>query len=318
MSSQLVRASKHPFGYSIFAAFGISDEQNEIEKLYLNFCGRDDVILSTTTPSSEKNTKNNTKIIEIENNCFELKIGRHTKCPLKTTSKWIEKERIVLRQSLSTATRKFDFMQVAVAVLIENIATKEVLITKRAKHMRAFPNTYVVPGGSVEKQDESIYHAAARETFEETGIEIDCKCLKPIYLWESAFPTSIDQGIPSRHHLIIYLHAKVNLFSENASKEERYENILKLQKEEVESASWIGLDVVSQIVEHIENGREMTPKLKQSIEGKSFQVFDVNRTYSTSPLEVLFNSDNTIGYERLTTGTRFLLKRWYHLTSQEI
>ncbi|KAG2379038.1 hypothetical protein C9374_007676 [Naegleria lovaniensis] len=183
--------------------------------------------------------------------------------------------------------------------------------------MRAFPNTYVVPGGSVEQQDESIYHAAVRETFEETGIQIDCNCLTPIYLWESAFPTSIDQGIPSRHHLIIYLHAKVNLFTENASKEEKYEKILKLQKEEVESASWIGADVVSKIVQHIEGGREMTQKLKQSIEGKTFEVFDVHGNYSTSPLDVLFNPDNTIGYERLTTGTRFLLRRWYHIRTHE-
>ena len=165
----------------------------------------------------------------------------------------------------------------------------------------------MVAGGSVENQDDSIFNAATREVLEETGLDIDVDCLTPMYLWESAFPTSIDQGTPSRHHLIIYFHAKANLFTKEATKEEKYEKLLKMQLEEVATASWIDLNAVAAIHEHCNDPVTAEKKYQDH----TFQVYDIDGNYRQSPFSVLFSNDSTIGNERLTTGTRYLLKRWY-------
>ena len=127
-----VKAAKHPFGFSLFKTFGKQDWENEMD-IKLNFYSRNDVLLSLDGINTEYNnvdssSSNNEQI-------YKLKIGRHKTCPLKTTTNWSEEERILLRESLSTEKRKFNFMQIAVAVLVENEPTNEVLITKRPKHM---------------------------------------------------------------------------------------------------------------------------------------------------------------------------------------
>jgi len=159
----------------------------------------------------------------------------------------------------------------------------------------------------VDPQDETIYDAVIRETLEETGLHLERRNIKPIYLWESAFPTNIQQGIPNRHHLIVYFHATVDLFNQNSPKEDRYEKILKLQLEEVESATWINLDNVSGIYKSLKSD---TTQPKQN---ETCQAFDINGNYSTLATSVFYNNDSTIGNERLTTGSRFLLGQWYDL-----
>ena len=123
---QVIQASKHPFGFSMFNTFSISDALNEIEKVFITFHDKKDVLLSLDS-----------KLIQSDRNdeIFELALGRHKLCPLKTTSIWPEEERVKLRESLSTPTRRFDNIQIAVAVLIENVSTQEVLLTKRGKHL---------------------------------------------------------------------------------------------------------------------------------------------------------------------------------------
>ena len=45
----------------------------------------------------------------------------------------------------------------------------QVLMLRRSASEDAFPNAWEIPGGHVEDDDESIRHAVARETLEETG-----------------------------------------------------------------------------------------------------------------------------------------------------
>jgi 8-oxo-dGTP pyrophosphatase MutT (NUDIX family) len=46
-----------------------------------------------------------------------------------------------------------------------------ILLTKRAKTMRVFPNSWILPGGHIEA-GESLESGVVRELFEETGIDI--------------------------------------------------------------------------------------------------------------------------------------------------
>jgi 8-oxo-dGTP pyrophosphatase MutT (NUDIX family) len=58
----------------------------------------------------------------------------------------------------------------------------EALITKRARSMRFGGDLWVFPGGRLDP-GESLEQAAARETREETGIEIDARALVPMTRW---------------------------------------------------------------------------------------------------------------------------------------
>ncbi len=46
----------------------------------------------------------------------------------------------------------------------------QILLTKRAKHLRHHPSQISFPGGKIESCDESVIAAALRETFEEIGV----------------------------------------------------------------------------------------------------------------------------------------------------
>jgi 8-oxo-dGTP pyrophosphatase MutT (NUDIX family) len=86
--------------------------------------------------------------------------------------------------------------------------TTRVLITRRPATMRTFPLRWVLPGGHVEL-DESLEMAAARETFEETGLVIDPAAIEPFAAWESVYPALIDEGDVSRQHIVVFMRARI-------------------------------------------------------------------------------------------------------------
>lgn len=67
----------------------------------------------------------------------------------------------------------------AAAVLIALVEPEEgeqglqVLLTKRASHLKHHPSQVSFPGGKVEKSDTSLIHTALREAFEEIGLTED-------------------------------------------------------------------------------------------------------------------------------------------------
>lgn len=60
----------------------------------------------------------------------------------------------------------------AFIVLVDK--NNNILITKRNKNMRSYPNCWVVPGGGIDKS-ETIKETCLRELYEECGIEINKK-----------------------------------------------------------------------------------------------------------------------------------------------
>jgi 8-oxo-dGTP pyrophosphatase MutT (NUDIX family) len=68
----------------------------------------------------------------------------------------------------------------------------EVLLTQRAPHLRFGADKWVFPGGRVDDTDADHRAAAARETAEETGIEVDPGTLIPLTRWVTP------PGLPAR------------------------------------------------------------------------------------------------------------------------
>ena len=79
--------------------------------------------------------------------------------------------------------------------------------------MRTFPNVWVPPGGSIEAGDESLLAAGLRELREEVGIDLTNSAVtqsRPLCLWESVYPTSLEGGQPRRQHCVVYFLVKVD------------------------------------------------------------------------------------------------------------
>jgi 8-oxo-dGTP pyrophosphatase MutT (NUDIX family) len=68
-----------------------------------------------------------------------------------------------------------------------------VLLTRRPTSMRFGGGIYVFPGGRVDEGDRDHAAAAVRETFEETGIEVESADLIPLSRWVTP------PGLPSRY-----------------------------------------------------------------------------------------------------------------------
>ena len=73
----------------------------------------------------------------------------------------------------------------------------QILLTRRAAHMRTFPNIWVPPGGSIDWNEESLFTTGLRELKEETNITFadeDVVSCKPLCMWESVYPTMLSKG----------------------------------------------------------------------------------------------------------------------------
>jgi len=102
-----------------------------------------------------------------------------------------------------------DFVKLAVVVVVRD-PDGHVLLTRRAQHMRTFPNCWVFPGGGVD-EGETLRTAACRELEEETGIKVSIDSLKLLCIWESVFPTSseacLEMGQVKGHAVTVFVEA---------------------------------------------------------------------------------------------------------------
>jgi ADP-ribose pyrophosphatase YjhB (NUDIX family) len=97
----------------------------------------------------------------------------------------------------------------------------------------------VNPGGHVEF-GESLEEEVLRELKEETGIEGRLSDLKYRMLYESVYPTSLDYGMPSHQHVIVFFSLKL------PTRAGFYD--MKLQIAEVDLAVWVQSDILREIL----------------------------------------------------------------------
>merc|ERR1712098_539692 len=110
-------------------------------------------------------------------------------------------------------------VDVGVVTILET-SDSHVLLTRRAKHMRTFPGIWVPPGGHIE-EGETLTEAGLRELKEETGLNVTDEMMLSsniLCLWESVFPYILSMGHPKRHHIVVYIHVKVDFSSQDLQK----------------------------------------------------------------------------------------------------
>ncbi|KAJ7211329.1 NUDIX hydrolase domain-like protein [Mycena pura] len=73
---------------------------------------------------------------------------------------------------LKTLGSQSDKLIVGIVISQNDTRGSRILVVQRAATERHYPDSYEIPGGKVEAEDETVLHAAVRETFEETGLQV--------------------------------------------------------------------------------------------------------------------------------------------------
>jgi len=242
------------------------------------------LILSTVNSDEPSNKHKKYTNVPIEHSVY---------CPIRALS-----SRTDIHQSL---VPPYPPVKVGVAVLIENIRTNTVLLTRRSPTMRTFPCVWVIPGGHMEI-GESFEQTAIREVHEETGITLSKGDIQVFLLYESVSPVLISTGPPTDHHIVVYMRATVNIAGED----------IVLQPAEVDAAAWLTKDTVERSLLPLSSTETATHE-----DVNIFDAFEVQGAtkklakYHISKLQSYLElGSNEIALERLSTGTRYVLREW--------
>ncbi|XP_023933103.1 nucleoside diphosphate-linked moiety X motif 17 [Lingula anatina] len=210
-------------------------------------------------------------------------------------------------------------IDVGAAVIVES-ADNKILLTRRAYHMRTFPGVWVPPGGHIEV-GEQFQEAGLRELKEETGLDInpsicESKQLTALAAWESVFPPRLSRGSPKRHHVVVYLHAKLV----QPYTAEILQGQIAVDDKEVGAYAWLNRQIIEGIVATNEGEDNLSEKIANVPETFHASVIQdghtAHQTFPTSNLLAVVPEDGS-DIERVSTGTKFVLGEWLKLTKQQ-
>ncbi|XP_042278579.1 nucleoside diphosphate-linked moiety X motif 17 [Thunnus albacares] len=198
-------------------------------------------------------------------------------------------------------------VDVGVAIILQS-ANQRVLLTRRAKELRIFPNVWVPPGGHVEP-DETLLDAGLRELKEETGLKLEPDEVSPkiLGLWESVYPPMLSRGLPQRHHIVVYmlLHSSLTHL--------QLQDSLRPSPAEVSACLWADRRLVRAIVSAVD-GEDAELQLDDLPSSISVSQVSTEGALGDSslPLAVFVSRAPASGpdVERVSTGTKFALDLW--------
>lgn len=141
-----------------------------------------------------------------------------------------------------------------------------ILLTRRDKKLSSFPGAWVNPGGRLDP-GETLHECALRELKEEVGVSIDKKednkgqskyfysgreCeVKPFMVFESVYPTLLDQGFPKVQYLVIFYFVKLTCEFPKIK--------VKIQDDEIDKGVWINLQTLLNSIENKKSTSELLP-----------------------------------------------------------
>ncbi|CAJ1061242.1 nucleoside diphosphate-linked moiety X motif 17 isoform X2 [Xyrichtys novacula] len=198
-------------------------------------------------------------------------------------------------------------VDVGVAILLQT-TNQRVLLTRRARELRVFPNVWVPPGGHVEP-DETLLDAGLRELKEETGLKLDPEEVSPkvLGLWESSYPPMLSRGLPQRHHIVVYMLLLSSL------SHLQLQVSLSPSLAEVSACLWADSQLVRAVVSAVD-GKDSEVRfddLPSSISVSQVSA-DGALTDSSLPMKVFVSRAPSSGpdVERVSTGTKYALELW--------
>lgn len=189
-------------------------------------------------------------------------------------------------------------VDVGVAILLQ-ASNQRLLLTRRAKELRIFPNVWVPPGGHIEP-DETVLEAGLRELKEETGLSLhpDRVQTRVLGLWESVFPAMLSRGLPQRHHIVVYILLKTSL------SHVQLQNDLRPSPLEVSACLWAEPHLVRAALSPEDDMSYSVSAIEVSPDGSLRDVSIPGSVFRASA------PDSGPDLERISTGTQYALGLW--------
>uniref|UniRef100_A0A8C4RB15 m7GpppN-mRNA hydrolase NUDT17 n=1 Tax=Eptatretus burgeri TaxID=7764 RepID=A0A8C4RB15_EPTBU len=219
-------------------------------------------------------------------------LKRAENCPIKLLSK---------QQAIELTRLRACGVEVGVSVILQS-SDHNILLTRRASHLKLFPGYWVPPGGHIDPP-EQITAAGLRELQEEVGIQVNlsrCTVLT-LGLWESVYPNQLDWGLPQRHHIVIYCLVRSSCNHTDLQEE------INLCEKEVDACAWIKPNMARALVFGME------PKIQNL--PPNIRICTVKQgKHKTEelPVSAFLPTKQDRGHitEVLSAGTTFGLQRW--------
>lgn len=189
-------------------------------------------------------------------------------------------------------------VDVGVAMLLQS-SNQRLLLTRRAKDLRIFPNIWVPPGGHIEP-DETVLEAGLRELKEETGLSLsrDQVQTRVLGLWESVFPARLSTGLPQRHHIVVFVLLKTTL------SHIQLQNDLRPSALEVSACLWAEPNLIRTVLSPEASVSNSVSVSEVSLDGSLRDVSIPVSVFKTSA------PDSGPDLERIGTGTKYALGLW--------
>ncbi|XP_058016447.1 nucleoside diphosphate-linked moiety X motif 17 isoform X2 [Ahaetulla prasina] len=214
------------------------------------------------------------------------------------------------KASLPAETRR-QGVDVGVAVLLESASAK-LLLTRRARTLSLFPNTWVPPGGHIEPEEE-LLGAGLRELREETGLQLKDGefSWQLLALWESVYPPRLSQGLPQRHHIVVYLHLALH------ESHRQLQARLKPNEAEVAAVAWLDRPTLASIAA-TEGGAEGEALGAGKGAPSTVSILELEKGSAKTlviPTAAFLATAQGENMERVSSGTKYALRQWLNMSS---
>jgi 8-oxo-dGTP pyrophosphatase MutT (NUDIX family) len=174
-------------------------------------------------------------------------IEHHYNCPMERIAKQYSTEELnKLIESYKQSKKEIKFACVGLIADSKGL----LLLTRRTPKLSSFPKAWVFPGGKVDENENHI-NTLLREVREETGIDILEKdigvytygdrsvSIKPLMLYESVFPDTLEKGLPERQVLVMYFYIGID--------KDCSEIKVTIDSNEVDTYLWIDVETLEHI-----------------------------------------------------------------------
>ncbi|XP_039214469.1 nucleoside diphosphate-linked moiety X motif 17 isoform X2 [Crotalus tigris] len=231
-----------------------------------------------------------------------LLLKRPPFCPIKHLT-------VEQRASLPTESR-CQGVDVGVAVLLES-ANQKILLTRRARTLSLFPTAWVPPGGHIELEEE-LLDAGLRELEEETGLQLQDGEFSwhLLALWESVYPPQLSQGLPQRHHIVIYLHLALH------ESHQQLQARLKPNEAEVSAVAWLDRPTLASIVATEDGAEGEIPGAGRGAP-PTVSIVELEKGSTKTlviPTATFLATAQGEDVEQVSTGTKYALRQWLNLS----
>ncbi|XP_026542281.1 nucleoside diphosphate-linked moiety X motif 17 [Notechis scutatus] len=158
-----------------------------------------------------------------------------------------------------------------------------------------------------------LLDAGLRELQEETGLHLKDGqlCWELLALWESVYPPRLSQGLPQRHHIVVYLHLALH------ESHQQLQARLKPNEAEVSAVAWLDRLTLASIVATEDGAEGEAPGVGREAPS-TVSIIKLEKGSAKTlviPTAAFLATAPGENVECVSTGTKYALRQWLNMSS---